>query len=179
MSLEQNKEIAIASFSLIETGGSDRARQIIAADFVNREAEDDPEQAQRSLKGSEGFLATGSWLRAAFAELRFEDIEAIAEDEQVAVRATMTGRHVGEFQGIAPTGKRFRQRQIHFFRLRSGRIVEHVAQRDDLRLAPPPGHVAEIRSVAWPGSRASRRPSEGRRREASLRATWDEARGPA
>ena len=134
MSLKQNKELAIASFRLIETGDPDLSHQIIAADFINREAEDDPEQADRNLEGPEGFLATSSWLRAAFAELRFEDIEAIAEDERVAVRANMTGRHTGEFQGISPTGKLFRQRQIHLFRLRSDKIVEHVAQRDDLGL---------------------------------------------
>jgi predicted ester cyclase len=134
MNVQQNKEIVIASFGVIESGGSDIAHQIIAANFANREAEDDAEQPERKLAGPEGFLATGSWLRAAFAELRFEDIEAVAEDDQVAVRATMTGRHVGEFHGIAPTGKHFRQRQIHFFRLQSGKIVEHLAQRDDLGL---------------------------------------------
>ncbi len=80
MSVKQNKKLAIASFRLIETGDPDLAHQVIAADFINREAEDDHEQADRNLKGPEGFLATSSWLRAAFTELRFEDIEAIAED---------------------------------------------------------------------------------------------------
>ncbi len=46
----------------------------------------------------------------------------------------MTGRHIGEFQGIKATGRSFRQRQIHFFRLHLHKIVEHVAQRDDLGL---------------------------------------------
>ena len=134
MSRKQNKDVAIASFRLIETGDPVLAGEIIASDFVNREAEDDPEQEDRNAKGADGFLATSSWLRAAFADLRFEDIEAIAEDDRVAVRATMTGRHTGEFQRISPTGKLFRQRQVHLFRLRSGKIVEHVAQRDDLGL---------------------------------------------
>jgi predicted ester cyclase len=129
VSLEQNKDVAIASFRLIETGD-----QIIASDFVNREAEDNPEQEDRNAKGADGFLATSSWLRAAFADLRFEDIEAIAEDDRVAVRATMTGRHSGEFQGIKATGRSFRQRQIHFFRLHRHKIVDHVAERDDLGL---------------------------------------------
>jgi hypothetical protein len=43
----------------------------------------------------EGFLATGHWLRAAFAELRFECFETLAEDEPVAVLASVTGRHMG------------------------------------------------------------------------------------
>jgi|HubBroStandDraft_1064217.scaffolds.fasta_scaffold16081_2 predicted ester cyclase len=61
-------------------------------------------------------------------------MEAIAEDDLVAVRATMTGIHNGEFQGIPPTGKHSRQGQIHVFRLRTGQIAEHAAQRDDLGL---------------------------------------------
>jgi predicted ester cyclase len=134
LSLNENKQVAIASFRLIETGDTVLIDNIIAADFVNLEADDDPNQIDRSVRGPAGFLATSRWLRAAFGELRFEDIEAIAEDDRVAVRATMTGCHIGEFQGIAPAGKRFRQPQIHIFRFRSGRVTEHIAQRDDLGL---------------------------------------------
>jgi ketosteroid isomerase-like protein len=94
MSPEQNKKTALASFRLIETGDSDLAREIIADDFVNREAMDDPDQADRNLKGSAGFLATSAWLRAAFADLSFEDLETLAENDWVVVQATMTGRHV-------------------------------------------------------------------------------------
>lgn len=134
MDLDTAKAVAIASFRLIETGDSELAGRIIAPDFINREAEGDPDQTPRNLHGPAGFLATGLWLREAFADLRFEDLDAITEGERVAVQATMTGRHTGEFQGIQPTGKIFRQRQIHLFRLRGGKIIEHVAQRDDLGL---------------------------------------------
>ncbi len=75
VSLKQNEDVAIASFRLIETGDPILADEIIASDFVNREAEDDPEQEDRKAKGADGFLATSSWLRAAFADLRFEVIE--------------------------------------------------------------------------------------------------------
>ncbi len=134
MGLEQNKKTAIASFRLIETGDPDLARDIIADEFVNREAADDPDQADRNLKGPGGFLATSSWLRAAFADLRFEDLEATAESDRVVVEATMTGRHAGAFQGIPATGKLFRQQQVHMFRIRSGKIWKHRARRDDLGL---------------------------------------------
>jgi predicted ester cyclase len=134
MSLDEHKRIALESFRIIESGDAASADLIIAPGFVNREAEDDPEQADRSARGPGGFLATSHWLRTAFTELRFERFETLAEDERVAVLATMTGRHTGEFQGIPPTNKRFQQRQVHFFRLRAGQIVEHLAQRDDLGL---------------------------------------------
>jgi predicted ester cyclase len=40
----------------------------------------------------------------------------------------------GEFQGVAPSSRLISQRQIHFLRLRDGKLVEHQAQRDDLGL---------------------------------------------
>jgi predicted ester cyclase len=126
--------VALESFRVIETADPALADRIIAADFVNREADDDPDQPDRQLAGPSGFMATALWLSAAFSDLRFEPIETLAEDERVAVLAMMTGTHTGTFQGIAPTGKRLQQRQFHLFRLRAGKIIEHSAQRDDLGL---------------------------------------------
>jgi predicted ester cyclase len=133
VSVEDNKRVAIESFRLIETGDRELADRIVALDFVNREADDD-EQPERLERGRAGFLATSRWLRGVFSDLRFDGIEAIGEGDLVAVKATMTGRHTGEFQGVAPSSKLIRQRQIHIFRLRDGRLVEHQAQRDDLGL---------------------------------------------
>lgn len=134
MSVEDNKGVAIESFRLIETGDHELAERIVALDFVNREADDDGDQPERSERGPEGFLATSRWLRGVFSDLRFVEIEAIGEGDRVAVRATMMGRHTGEFQGVAPSSRLIRQRQIHIFRLREGKLVEHQAQRDDLGL---------------------------------------------
>ena len=133
MSVEDNKRVAIESFRLIETGDHELADRIVALDFVNREADDD-EQPERLERGPAGFLATSRWLRGAFSDLRFDGIEAIGEGDLVAVKATMTGRHTGEFQRVAPSSRPIRQRQIHIFRLRDGKLVEHQAQRDDLGL---------------------------------------------
>ena len=134
MSIEGNRAIAIASFRAVETGDTALAERIIGADFRNREAEDDIDEPDRNLPGPAGFLATSHWLRGAFSDLQFEEIETLAEDDRVMVKATMTGCHTGAFQGEAPTGRRIRQRQIHLFRIHERKIVEHLAQRDDLGL---------------------------------------------
>jgi predicted ester cyclase len=134
MDTDHNKLVAIESFRLIETGDSTLAARIVASDFVNHEAEDDDNEPDRKLPGPVGFLATSRWLRNAFSDLRFDEIEALGEDNRVVVRATMTGRHTGTFQGVLATGKQIRQRQVHFFRLRRGQLIEHAAQRDDLGL---------------------------------------------
>jgi ketosteroid isomerase-like protein len=134
MSLEQNKQVVLDSLRAIETGDLRAADRIIAPDFVNREADDDPDRPDRGLRGPAGLIATSRWLTATFSDCRFDPHEVIAEDDRVVVVATMTGTHTGTVHGIQPTGKRFQQRQFHLFRLRAGQIVEHVALRDDLAL---------------------------------------------
>jgi steroid delta-isomerase-like uncharacterized protein len=60
-------------------------------------------------------------------------IEAmIAEGDQVAVRLTSSATQSGEFMGMPPSGKRYEIGEIHWFRLRDGRIAEHWHQADFL-----------------------------------------------
>ena len=132
--MPDTKTIAHASFRLIETGDAELARQIIARNFINEEAEDDPEDVERRQHGPEGFLATSRWLRAAFSNLRFELQETVAEGNTVMAAATMTGQHTGPFNGIAPTGRPFTHKQVHIFAVADGQITSHRAVRDDLGL---------------------------------------------
>jgi ketosteroid isomerase-like protein len=134
MSLEQNKQVVLDSFRVLETGDSVAADRIIAPDFINREADDDPDRPDWGIRGPAGLIATSRWLSATFSDLRFDHHEVVAEDERVVVVATMTGIHSGTVQGIPPTHKRFQQRQFHLYRMRAGQIVEHLALRDDLGL---------------------------------------------
>jgi ketosteroid isomerase-like protein len=134
MSLEQNKQVALESLRVLETGDSTAVGRIIAPDFINREADDDPDRPDRGLRGPAGLIATRRWLSGTFSDLRFDHDHVIAEDERVVVVTTMNGAHTGTVHGIAPTGKRFQQRQFHLFRMRAGQIVEHSALRDDLGL---------------------------------------------
>ena len=134
MSLEQNKQVVLNSFRVLENGDRVAADQIVAPDFINREADDDPDRPDRGLRGPAGLIATSRWLSETFSDLRFDHHEVVAEDERVVVVATMTGTHTGTIHGLSPTRKRFQQRQIHLFRMRAGQVVEHSALRDDLGL---------------------------------------------
>jgi predicted ester cyclase len=128
------KTIAHQSFRIMETGDGELAQQIIAPEFVNQEADDDPEDIERQQHGPAGFLATSRWLRSAFSDLRFELQETLAEGGTVVAVATMTGKHSGLFNGIEPTGARINQNQVHIFTIVGGRITHHRAVRDDLGL---------------------------------------------
>jgi predicted ester cyclase len=132
--MTDTKAIALKSFRLIETGDPELARQIIAPEFINEEAEDDPEDVERQQHGPEGFLATSRWLRDAFSNLRFELQETLAEGGTVMAAAVMTGKHTGLFNGIAPTGRPITHKQVHIFTIADGQITNHRAVRDDLGL---------------------------------------------
>jgi predicted ester cyclase len=132
--MTDTKAIACQSFRLIETGDPQLAERIIAPDFINQEADDDPEDVERQQHGPAGFLATSRWLRDAFSNLRFELQETLAEGDTVMAAAIMTGKHSGMFNGIAPTGRAITHKQVHIFTVAGGRITRHRAVRDDLGL---------------------------------------------
>jgi predicted ester cyclase len=69
---------------------------------------------------------------------QFPDLEItiealIAEGDTVAARTSSKGTNLGRFGGVLPaTGKPFASSQSHWFRVASGKLVEHWAVRDDL-----------------------------------------------
>src|SRR2546421_12047881 len=63
-------------------------------------------------------------LRTSFPDLRFEIHEILAEGEIVAFRSTMTGTHLGPFQGLPPTGKQVSVAHMHFVRLVDGKTSD-------------------------------------------------------
>jgi predicted ester cyclase len=46
----------------------------------------------------------------------------------------MHGVHTGPMRALQATGRRFAQRQSHWYRVVDGRLTEHWATRDDLGL---------------------------------------------
>jgi predicted ester cyclase len=121
-------------------------------------------------QGPAAFHAIASWLRGAFADLRWEVHQTAADSGLVVIHSTWSGRHVRPFvtyddrgavaQAMPPTGKTFAATQSHWFRLADGKIMEHWANRDDLAMGQqlgwiPPGPGYLIR-MALAGRRARR-----------------------
>lgn len=95
-------------------------------------------------------MAVGAVDHNELALLSFRAIEdpdrPVAEDDLVAARTVMHGRHTGPMRNLEATGKPFAQGQSHWFRVRDGRLIEHWANRDDLGFlhqvgAAPAGRV--------------------------------------
>lgn len=104
-------------------GGVD---QMFAPDAVDH----DPAPGQGA--GREGFRAFFHTLGAAFPDAHIEPAHMVADDEHVVIAYTLTGTHQGEFQGIAPTGKKIEVRGVQIGRFENGQIVERWGASDEL-----------------------------------------------
>ena len=124
---EENKAIARRVYEIISGGDFDRAEEIVDASAPDNELlPDDP-----PAKLIDTFKETFSEARAGFPDLSVTVEEVMAEGDRVTARVVMRGTHQGEFQGLAPTGKRVEVRAIDMFRISNGKIVEHWGHADD------------------------------------------------
>jgi predicted ester cyclase len=124
---EENKAIARRVYEIISTGDFGRAGEIVDEEAPdNEQLPDDP-----PAKLIDTFEETFSEARAAFPDLIVTVENVVAEGDRVATRVIMRGTHQGEFQGIAPTGKRVEVRAMDMFRISEGKIVEHWGHADD------------------------------------------------
>ncbi len=84
----------------------------------------------RELRGSDETRRGLEALRSAFPDLRYVIRDQIAEGDKVVVRFTGSGTHLGEFRGVAPTGRRMEYEGIAIQRFAEGKLVEHWAVVD-------------------------------------------------
>ena len=142
--------IALRQFEMMRRGSFEDFEALIHHDCINREASDEP-PAARQAYGPAAVYATAIWLRDAFADLRWEVHDVVAESDLVVIHCTMKGTHVGPYavydeqgqvkQVFPPTGKPFAATQTHWFRVADGKLIEHWANRDDLGMAEQAGWV--------------------------------------
>lgn len=137
MSLELNKEVARQhfeeifnqhNFEIIEAFTAQDFIEHAVAPFQSAEAQ----EAGRHFNGPEHIQAVAHRILTAFPDVQYSLDQFIAEGDLVAVRSTFQGTHLGAFQGIAPTGKRFKVTRTDVLRIVDGKVSEHWANRDDL-----------------------------------------------
>lgn len=141
-------------YEAIATGDPELALRAVAIDWTNREASSEPPAARDG--GPVGLAVTVAWLRSAFSEIAFEELERVTERDTVVSRVRMTARQTGPlvlFDGdrpatvFPPTGRRFAVEQVHIHRLRDGEVISHLARRDDLGMMQQLGHVPPTPAV--------------------------------
>ena len=125
---EENKALYRRTFEeVFNQGNLALVDELVAPDFLNHEV-----PPGMNNRGPDSTRQVVTMLRTAFPDLHFTIEDLVAEGDTVAGRVTMSGTHLGPFQGIAPTGRSFQQAHMHFVRFRDGKAIEHRAVRDDL-----------------------------------------------
>jgi predicted ester cyclase len=67
--------------------------------------------------------------------------QVVVADDKVVTCGKFTATHLGEFQGLPPTGKQISLSIMHIDRVANGKIVEHWGQGDALGLMQQMGIV--------------------------------------
>ena len=114
MSAQENKAISNRVAQAISEGDLEALDELMAPELA--------EELKRDL----------TELRRAFPDYAGTNVEQIAEGDKVANRFVFLGTHLGEFEGVTPTGKRIEFIGQSIDRVVEGRIVESWVEVDML-----------------------------------------------
>ena len=136
MSAEEIKAISRQYVEEVQSGHSiDAMDKFISVDIVDHTG------TPSSVQGIERSKQFFTGLFKAFPDLRAEIHEQIATNDKVWTYKTMHGTHLGDFFGIAPTGKSISYDVIDIVCIRNGKITDHWAVSDQLGLQKQLGMV--------------------------------------
>jgi len=100
--------------------------EIFHPNFVDRSTPEQP-------PGTEGVKDYISMVRTGFPDISITIEDLVAEEEKVVVRTTWRGTHLGEYEGIAPTGKQVTRSMIQIFHVKDGKLLEEWSEGESLR----------------------------------------------
>lgn len=132
---EENKDLVLQFYRAFDDRKIGQALDLLAPDFVAHLA-----GVPESLDG-EGFKQFGMSFYLAFSQGQHVFDEVIVSGDRVVTCGTFTAIHLGEFQGLPPTGKQIKLSIMHIDRVENGKIVEHWGQGDALGLMQQLGIV--------------------------------------
>ncbi len=138
MSKEDNVAAQEHLAGCINSGDVDAGVETFAEDAVDHDPA--PDQGP----GREGFRAFWKAITAAFPDAHIEPRHDVVDDDHVVVAYTLTGTHEGEFEGIAPTGKKIEINGIQIGRFENGKIVERWGSSDELGIMKQLGATPSV-----------------------------------
>ena len=100
--------------------------EVFHPNFVDRSTPEQP-------PGTEGVKDYISMVRTGFPDISITIEDLVAEEERVVVRTTWRGTHLGEYEGIAPTGKQVTRSMIQIFHVKDGKLLEEWSEGESLR----------------------------------------------
>lgn len=132
---EQNQALVLQFYKAFDDRKMEQALELLAPNFVAHLA-----GVPEPLDG-EGFKQFGMSFYLAFSQGKHVFDEVVVSGDRVVTCGTFTARHLGEFQGLPPTGKQISLSIMHIDRVEDGKIVEHWGQGDALGLMQQLGIV--------------------------------------
>ncbi|WP_266078340.1 ester cyclase [Haladaptatus caseinilyticus] len=107
----------------------DVADTLVGSEYIIHDRE-----IAEEMRGPKLYKTLADMTREIFPDMMFTIDDMVAEDDEVALRWTMTGTHEGSMFGIAPTGKRVTLTAIEIDRFEDGKLAETWTQSDMLGL---------------------------------------------
>ena len=124
MPIEDPENIVLEFYKSFDDRNIERAFSFLDESFIAHMA------GIPELMNREKFQQFGMEFYSAFAEGQHKFEEIIATENKVVTCGTFTAKHLGEFQGLPPTGKQIEISIMHIDRVENGKIVEHWGQGD-------------------------------------------------
>jgi steroid delta-isomerase-like uncharacterized protein len=128
MSTDLNKRLVQRFVNeVLAAGRVEAIDELVAADFVSH-------TWAMTDAGRDKLTETTPQMHARLTDVEMTVDDLVAEGDQVVARLTSTAKPTGDFMGVPAAGKRYTIGEIHWFRVRDGRLVEHWHQIDGLGL---------------------------------------------
>jgi steroid delta-isomerase-like uncharacterized protein len=137
MNAKKNEEIVTRYFEEIwNSGNLNLLDEIISPQYINHSP-----GSPNPKPGPSGLRPIIEAIRKAFPDLNYKIVNMVATDTQVAIHTKMSGTHLGDLFGLAPTGKKVNVNQMQIERMINGQIVEHWRVTDDLTFLKELGQI--------------------------------------
>lgn len=136
---EQNKALVLQFYKAFDDRKIEQAFELLGPNFVAHLA-----GMPEPLNEAE-FRKFGMSFYSAFSQGQQIFDEVIVSSDRVVTSGTFIATHLGEFQGLPPTGKQIRLAIVHIDRVENGKIVEHWGQGDAL------GLMQQLGIIFFPG----------------------------
>jgi len=94
--------------------------------------------------GFEGLRQVGIMMNGAFPDVIVTEEDLIAAGDKVVERSSAVATHAGPLMGKPVTKKRVRWSEIHIYRLKDGKIIEHWAEIAMMELLQQTGVLPQL-----------------------------------
>jgi predicted ester cyclase len=99
---------------------------------------------RRLPAGFEGLRQVGVMMNSAFPDVVVTENDLIASGDRVVERSSAEATHAGSMMGETPTNKRIKWSEIHIYRLKDGKVVEHWAEIAMMELLQQVGVLPQL-----------------------------------